>query len=86
MREKALKYHKAPRPGKMETLPFKSCSNQLDLSLAYTSGVAEPCIDAGVINAVEITGKSMGKIKVVINGAGAAGVATAKMLVSIGIK
>ncbi len=43
-KEDALNYHLNPRPGKLEVLPVKSCSNQLDLSLAYSPGVAEACI------------------------------------------
>lgn len=40
----ALNYHEKPRPGKLEVLPTKSCANQKDLSLAYSPGVAEPCL------------------------------------------
>ncbi len=40
----ALQYHSQPRPGKMETLPCKSCFSQRDLTLAYSPGVAEPCL------------------------------------------
>ena len=40
----ALKYHAQPRPGKMETLPCKSAFTQRDLTLAYSPGVAEPCL------------------------------------------
>ncbi len=42
-KEDALNYHSNYRPGKLEVLPVKSCSNQLDLSLAYSPGVAEAC-------------------------------------------
>jgi len=38
-----LKYHEYPVPGKIEVMPTKDCKTQLDLSLAYTPGVAEPC-------------------------------------------
>ncbi len=41
----ALKYHRTPRPGKIEVVPTKSCLTQRDLSLAYTPGVAEPCLE-----------------------------------------
>ena len=37
----ALRYHKEPRPGKIEVVPSKPCLTQTDLSLAYTPGVAE---------------------------------------------
>ncbi len=40
----ALEYHAQPRPGKMETLPCKSAFSQRDLTLAYSPGVAEPCL------------------------------------------
>ena len=39
----SLKYHEYPVPGKIEVMPTKDCKTQLDLSLAYTPGVAEPC-------------------------------------------
>ena len=42
-KEEALRYHSAGRKGKIEVVPTKPCSTQLDLSLAYTPGVAEPC-------------------------------------------
>ena len=40
----ALRYHKEPRPGKIEVVPTKPCLTQTDLSLAYTPGVAAPCL------------------------------------------
>ncbi|MDD2318107.1 MAG: NADP-dependent malic enzyme, partial [Desulfobacterales bacterium] len=40
----ALEYHKFPRPGKIEVVPLKRCLTQSDLSLAYTPGVAVPCL------------------------------------------
>jgi len=39
----ALDYHSTGRPGKIEVIPTKPHSTQVDLSLAYTPGVAEPC-------------------------------------------
>ena len=42
-REEALKYHSSGRPGKIEVTWTKPVASQLDLSLAYTPGVAEPC-------------------------------------------
>ncbi len=42
-REDALNYHASGRPGKIEVIPTKPHSTQVDLSLAYTPGVAEPC-------------------------------------------
>ena len=41
----ALKYHSEPRPGKVEVCPTKPCVTQRDLSLAYTPGVAVPCLE-----------------------------------------
>lgn len=40
----ALDYHEEGRPGKLEIVPTKSLFTQRDLSLAYTPGVAEPCL------------------------------------------
>ncbi len=39
-----LEYHKHPIPGKTEIIPTKKCITQNDLSLAYSPGVAEPCL------------------------------------------
>jgi malate dehydrogenase (oxaloacetate-decarboxylating)(NADP+) len=44
-REDALNYHSEGRPGKIEVIPTKPHSTQLDLSLAYSPGVAEPCLE-----------------------------------------
>jgi malate dehydrogenase (oxaloacetate-decarboxylating)(NADP+) len=41
----ALHYHQSPRPGKIEVVPTKQLSNQVDLSLAYSPGVAAPCLE-----------------------------------------
>ncbi len=45
LREEALLYHSKPTPGKIEVNPTKPCVTQRDLSLAYTPGVAQPCLD-----------------------------------------
>ncbi|TRX66042.1 NADP-dependent malic enzyme [Carboxylicivirga sp. M1479] len=42
-KQDALQYHENGRPGKIEVIPTKPYSSQLDLSLAYSPGVAEPC-------------------------------------------
>lgn len=42
-REDALNYHSQDKPGKIEVVPTKPLSSQLDLALAYSPGVAEPC-------------------------------------------
>ena len=44
-REEALRYHSCGRPGKIEVIPTKPYNTQYDLSLAYTPGVAEPCLE-----------------------------------------
>ena len=42
--KEALDYHALPTPGKIEVTPTKPCRTARDLSLAYTPGVAEPCL------------------------------------------
>lgn len=42
-KEDALNYHMQGQPGKIEVVPTKMLSSQLDLALAYSPGVAEPC-------------------------------------------
>jgi malate dehydrogenase (oxaloacetate-decarboxylating)(NADP+) len=44
-KSEALAYHLGARPGKIEVTPTKPCRTQRDLSLAYTPGVAEPCLE-----------------------------------------
>src|ERR671925_302575 len=44
-REDALDYHARERPGKIAVVPTKPLTNQRDLSLAYSPGVAEPCLE-----------------------------------------
>jgi len=41
----ALQYHEFPTPGKIKVIPTKKHSSQRDLSLAYSPGVAEPCLE-----------------------------------------
>src|SRR6476646_6198851 len=43
-KEDALDYHRRGRKGKLEVVPTKPLVSQIDLSLAYTPGVAEPCL------------------------------------------
>lgn len=45
MRREALLYHAKPKPGKIEVIPTKKYATQRDLSLAYSPGVAEPCLE-----------------------------------------
>jgi malate dehydrogenase (oxaloacetate-decarboxylating)(NADP+) len=44
-KEDALNYHSEGRPGKIEVVPTKPHSTQWDLSVAYSPGVAEPCLE-----------------------------------------
>ena len=44
-RREALLYHAKPKPGKLEVNPSKPYASQRDLSLAYSPGVAEPCLE-----------------------------------------
>ena len=43
-KQEALDYHSSGKPGKIEVVPTKPYASQRDLSLAYSPGVAEPCI------------------------------------------
>lgn len=45
LKQDALEYHAGGKPGKIEVKPTKSTATQRDLSLAYSPGVAEPCIE-----------------------------------------
>ncbi len=44
-KQQALDYHSLGKPGKIEVSPTKPCATQMDLSLAYTPGVAQPCLE-----------------------------------------
>jgi malate dehydrogenase (oxaloacetate-decarboxylating)(NADP+) len=44
-RDDALEYHRSGRPGKIAVVPTKPLTNQRDLALAYSPGVAEPCLE-----------------------------------------
>ncbi len=43
LRQAALEYHECPSPGKISVTPTKQLTNQRDLALAYSPGVAAPC-------------------------------------------
>ena len=45
LRRDALLYHAKPKPGKIEVIPTKKYATQRDLALAYSPGVAEPCLE-----------------------------------------
>ena len=44
-KQDALDYHSKGRPGKIEVIPTKETQTQRDLSLAYSPGVADPCLE-----------------------------------------
>ncbi len=44
-KSEALRYHQYPTPGKIKVVPTKKYATQRDLSLAYSPGVAEPCLE-----------------------------------------
>jgi len=44
-KQEALNYHELPTPGKVAMVPTKACETARDLSLAYSPGVAEPCLE-----------------------------------------
>ena len=45
IKQQALDYHRIPRPGKLQTTPSKPLDSQHDLALAYSPGVAFPCLE-----------------------------------------
>ncbi|MBN2449357.1 MAG: malate dehydrogenase [Lentisphaeria bacterium] len=45
LRARSLEYHTSPVPGKIALRTTKPCETQMDLSLAYTPGVAQPCLE-----------------------------------------
>ena len=68
-KQQALDYHNGSRPGKIEITPIKPCRTQRDLSMAYTPGVAEPClaIQKNPHDAFKYTGRG-NRVAVVTNG------------------
>jgi malate dehydrogenase (oxaloacetate-decarboxylating)(NADP+) len=68
-RREALLYHAKPRPGKIQVVPTKKYATQRDLSLAYSPGVAEPCleIEKNVNNVYKYTNKG-NLVAVISNG------------------
>ena len=69
LKEDALTYHFEGRPGKIEVIPTKATANQRDLSLAYSPGVAEPCLEihSDARNAYKYTAKG-NLVAVISNG------------------
>lgn len=73
-KEDALNYHSQGSPGKIEVIPTKPVSSQLDLALAYSPGVAEPCkeIAADPENIYKYTAKG-NLVAVISNGSAVLG-------------
>jgi len=68
-RQDALDYHSNGRPGKIAVVPTKPLTNQRDLSLAYSPGVAEPCLEIEKDNDLAYTYTAKGNlVGVVTNG------------------
>jgi malate dehydrogenase (oxaloacetate-decarboxylating)(NADP+) len=68
-KQQALEYHAKGRPGKIEVVPTKEAKTQRDLSLAYSPGVAAPCLEiaADVENVYKYTAKG-NLVAVISNG------------------
>ncbi|TYB78403.1 NADP-dependent malic enzyme [Bizionia myxarmorum] len=68
-RREALVYHAKPTPGKIKVVPTKKYASQRDLSLAYSPGVAEPCLEIAkdVDNVYKYTAKG-NLVAVITNG------------------
>ncbi|WP_353082955.1 NADP-dependent malic enzyme [Flavobacterium sp.] len=68
-RREALLYHAKPTPGKIQVVPTKKYATQRDLSLAYSPGVAEPCLEIAkdVDNVYKYTSKG-NLVAVITNG------------------
>ncbi|MCW8979942.1 MAG: NADP-dependent malic enzyme, partial [Altibacter sp.] len=68
-RREALLYHAKPKPGKIQVVPTKKYATQRDLALAYSPGVAEPCleIEKDVNNVYKYTAKG-NLVAVISNG------------------
>ncbi len=82
-REEALDYHRRGRKGKIQVVPTKPTRTQFDLSLAYTPGVAEPCLEiaADPLAAYEYTAKS-NLVAVITNGTAVLGLGNIGALAS----
>ncbi len=69
IKEAALKFHEYPNPGKIQVAPTKPLATQYDLSLAYSPGVAAPCMEiyADPLNAYKYTARG-NLVAVISNG------------------
>jgi len=66
-KEEALLYHSQGKPGKIEVVPTKPHKTQKDLSLAYSPGVAEPCLEIQANNDLAYKYTSKGNLVAVIS-------------------
>jgi len=66
-RDDALDYHSSGRPGKIEVVPTKPTATQRDLSLAYTPGVAIPCLEIAADPAAAYKYTAKGNLVAVIS-------------------
>lgn len=83
MRAQALAYHRYPRPGKVEIVPTKPFYTPHDLSLAYSPGVAFPCLEiaADADNVYRYTGRG-NTVAVISNGTAVLGLGNIGALAS----
>ena len=83
LREDALDYHRRPVPGKLAVTPTKPLATQRDLSLAYSPGVAEACLEIvrDPIEAAHLTARS-NLVGVVTNGTAVLGLGAIGALAS----
>ena len=67
LRQAALDFHEFPKPGKIEVTPTKSLATQRDLALAYSPGVAVPCLEIQADPAAAYRYTSRGNLVAVIS-------------------
>lgn len=67
LKKEALEYHRSGRKGKIEVIPSKPYSSQRDLSLAYSPGVAEPCLEISKKNSEVYEYTAKGNLVAVIS-------------------
>src|SRR5947208_7585228 len=66
-REEALAYHSSGRGGKVEVVPTKPCGTARELSLAYSPGVAEPCLEIARDEQLSYTYTAKGNLVAVVS-------------------
>ena len=66
-REDALAYHSSGRKGKIEVVPTKPCATARDLALAYSPGVAEPCLEIAQDQDLSYTYTARGNLVAVVS-------------------